>query len=66
MMMIDAPSLVGKCWRACQSVSRPVGIVIGVILMLFALFIVVSLILTSIDKLSPSAKAYVLSHKVKQ
>lgn len=45
----------GRIARRCMTVTRPIGIVVGILLALWMLFIVVSFLLTSIDKLSPSA-----------
>lgn len=54
---------VGKCYKRCVVITRPISIAIGILLMLWMLFILLSLLLSSIDKLSPSAHAYVLAHQ---
>jgi hypothetical protein len=53
---------IGACTRRCLTVTRPFAIAIGVLLAVVGLAIVLSFLLTSIDKLSPSAASYVLSH----
>jgi hypothetical protein len=53
---------VGAVTRRCMTVTRPIGIVVGILMALLMIFIVLSFLLTSIDKLSPSAASYVLTH----
>ena len=51
---------VGQCYKQCLNILRPVYYIIGVLLCLFGLLVMLSLLLTAIDKLHPSAMSYVL------
>jgi LMBR1 domain-containing protein 1 len=42
------------CWRACYAAARPFALVIGIALQLFALFVVVSFLLSLIDRIAHS------------
>lgn len=48
------------CMRSCMAVSRPVSIALGIILLAVALFVFLCILLSSIDKLSPSAFSYII------
>lgn len=53
---------IGTCYRSCMMVLRPVTIIVGIVLLLIMTFVVLSLLLTSIDKLSPNALGHVLGN----
>lgn len=53
---------LGNCYKKCVVITRPISIIIGIILLAWMTFLLVSMLLGSIDKLSDSAKSYVAAH----
>lgn len=49
---------IGSCYKRCMIVIRPATLIVGIALLLFSALIVLSLLLSSIDKLSPYALSY--------
>lgn len=55
---------IGSCYKRCMVVLRPITIVVGIFLLLVTALVILSILLTTIDKLSPSVLSYVLGRPV--